>query len=159
MTEKQRDDLYVEIMRMDGAELGQIANPIMPQTISNDMLAENHLGGRNLNRMSYDAAFSSLLRILKTGVKVERIICDQVGPPKTHERELRDYCAGHLDQETKIICESKADDKYPVVSAASIVAKVTRDKILREWVFKEQSKALYLAKLLNTRSDGEAVNA
>ena len=52
---------------MDKTELGQIADPIMPETISNDMMAENHLGGRNLNRMSYDSAFSSLLKILKMG--------------------------------------------------------------------------------------------
>ena len=85
---------------MDKTELGQIADPIMPETISNDMMAENHLGGRNLNRMSYDSAFSSLLKILKMGFQVERIICDQVGPPKTHERELRQYCEGYLSPST-----------------------------------------------------------
>ena len=91
------------------------------------MMAENHLGGRNLNRISYDSAFSTLLKVIKMGFKVEKIICDQVGPPKTHERELRTYCQGFLSEETVVICESKADDTYPVVSAASIVAKVTRD--------------------------------
>lgn len=91
------------------------------------MMAENHMGGRNLNRMSYDAAFSMLVKVLKMGFKVDRIICDQVGPPSTHERELRMYCGSHLDEKTQIICESKADDTYPIVSAASICAKVTRD--------------------------------
>jgi len=112
---------------MDKTELGYLTDALNPQTISNEMMAETHLGGRNLNRLSYDSAFGILLKVLKMGFKVSRIICDQVGPPKTHEKELRDYCKGYLDQETEIICESKADDTYPVVSAASICAKVTRD--------------------------------
>lgn len=84
LTEQQRDELFVEIKRMDKTQLGWIANSIDPSVISSDMLAENHLGGRNLNRISYDAAFSMLVRVLKMGFKVDRIICDQVGPPKTH---------------------------------------------------------------------------
>ena len=56
--------------------MGYLTNSIMPQTISNDMMAENHLGGRNLNRMSYDSAFGMLLSILKAGFRVKRIICD-----------------------------------------------------------------------------------
>ena len=36
----------------------------------------------------------------------------------------------------------KADALYPVVSAASIVAKVTRDARLRDWVFPEQLPAV-----------------
>ena len=107
--------------------MGYMVDALHPETISNDMMAENHLGGRNLNRQSYESAFGMLVKVLKMGFKVSRIICDQVGPPRTHERELREACEGYLDPATQIICESKADDKYPVVSAASICAKVTRD--------------------------------
>jgi len=53
-----------------------MTNVLDPSVISSDMLAENHLGGRNLNRISYDAAFSMLLRVIKMGFKVDRIICD-----------------------------------------------------------------------------------
>ena len=127
LTEKQRDDLWKHILSMEKTELGYMVAVIDPTVISSDMLAENHLGGRNLNRLSYDAAFGMLLRVLKMGFRVDRIICDQVGPPATHCRELRQYCEGYLDESTQIICESKADDTYPVVSAASICAKVPRD--------------------------------
>ena len=53
-----------------------------------------------------------------------------------------DYVLDVLDPDTEIICESKADDTYTVVSAASIVAKYTRDKILADWVYREQKIAL-----------------
>ena len=50
LTEATRDRLFEEIKRMDKAELGYLTDALTPQTISNDMMAETHLGGRNLNR-------------------------------------------------------------------------------------------------------------
>ena len=88
MTERQRDEGFIEIKKMDKSRLGYMTSICDPAMISSDMMAENHLGGRNLNRMSYDAAFSALLKIIKMGFKVQRIICDQVGPPAVHKREL-----------------------------------------------------------------------
>jgi ribonuclease H2 subunit A len=49
-------------------------------------------------------------------------------------------CKRLLTPETQIVSESKADDKYPVVSAASIIAKVTRDTLLENWHFEEKEK-------------------
>lgn len=71
------------------------------------------------------------------GFKVKRIIADQVGPPGKQEMVMRKYLGNLIDKNCKIICESKADDKYPVVSAASICAKVTRDTTLMDWKFPE----------------------
>jgi ribonuclease H2 subunit A len=68
---------------------------------------------------------------------VKRILLDQLGPPSLHIKMMRELCGSLLAPEIEIRSESKADDKYPVVSAASIVAKVSRDMQLHEWLFKE----------------------
>ena len=39
-----------------------------------------------------------------------------------------------------MVVESKADDTYPVVSAASICAKVTRDHALNDFEYKEKKE-------------------
>ena len=46
---------------------------------------------------------------------------------------MREYLGSYLALDTEIICESKADANYPVVSASSICAKVSRDQILKDW--------------------------
>jgi ribonuclease HII len=43
-----------------------------------------------------------------------------------------DWIRGHLPFKTKVISEQKADVNYPVVAAASIVAKVRRDELISE---------------------------
>jgi ribonuclease HII len=43
---------------------------------------------------------------------------------------FRRMVCNHLDFDVQMICEHKADEQYPVVSAASIVAKETRDSLM-----------------------------
>jgi ribonuclease HII len=43
---------------------------------------------------------------------------------------FRRMVCNHLECDVQIVCEHKADEQYPVVSAASIVAKETRDSLM-----------------------------
>jgi ribonuclease H2 subunit A len=58
---------------------------------------------------------------------------DTVGPPESYQAKLKQRFPG-ID----FVVAKKADSLYPVVSAASICAKVTRDKVLSQWVFCEE---------------------
>jgi ribonuclease H2 subunit A len=111
----------------------------MPNEMSNEMLDVN---GLNLNQLSYNSSAKLLKDVLEKGFTVKRILLDQLGPPARHVFEMRKQCGALLSPETEVVSESKADDRYPVVSAASIVAKVTRDNLLENWEFVETKGGL-----------------
>lgn len=62
-----------------------------------------------------------------------QVYVDTVGPPETYQKKLERL----FPSITTIVVAKKADSKYPIVSAASICAKVTRDDVLRHWIFAE----------------------
>lgn len=57
---------------------------------------------------------------------------DTVGIAADYQKKLEDNFPG-----IKFVVTSKADAIYPIVSAASIAAKVTRDCVLAHWTFLE----------------------
>jgi ribonuclease HII len=62
------------------------------------------------------------------GMKVSRVYADC---PDVNEMTFSSSLSSKLDN-VKVIGKHKADDTYPVVSAASIIAKVTRDAIIKK---------------------------
>ena len=119
--------MFEEIKKMGGTELGWAFSATSPEEMSNLMLANTDAGGKNLNSLSYDSTAKLLKHVLSQGFKVKRILLDALGPAATHIKTLR-FLLGSMLAGIEMSSESKADDTYPVVSAASIVAKVTRDQ-------------------------------
>ena len=108
-----REILYDKILALAEAHSIKI---ISPQEIDEAMASE-HL---NLN----------WLEAIKTGEIIneldsERVIVDC---PSTNCAAYEAYLKKLIEKEVELIIEHKADQNYPVVSAASIIAKVTRDR-------------------------------
>lgn len=109
--------------------MGWAVTVLSPRDLSRHMLRKNK---HNLNQISHETAIELIRKIQAHGVNVKKIRVDTVGSPSKYEEILRSKF-GKID----IIVCSKADSKYPIVGAASICAKVTRDKCISDWKFDE----------------------
>ncbi|MEM1703335.1 MAG: ribonuclease HII [Zestosphaera sp.] len=76
----------------------------------------------NLNELFINAVISSIKTISSTGIQVREVYVDALSSPK-HRKKL----LGNIPPNIKLVYEYKADVKYPVVAAASIIAKFLRD--------------------------------
>jgi len=86
----------------------------------------------SLNVLSHNAAMKLIQNALDEGFKITHVYLDTVGTPDSYRDKLKakfKYVKHNID----FTVESKADAKYPVVSAASIAAKVTRDHSIKDW--------------------------
>ena len=105
---------------------------ISPKELSTQMLLRTKT---SLNQISQNAA-ARLISIAKSkGANIKGVFVDTVGNPKQYKELLERKIK---DPEIEVVVESKADARYACVSAASIVAKVTRDHCIAEWVFIEK---------------------
>ena len=76
-------------------------------------------GRYNLNQQSHDAAIGLVQKVLDRGVNLRYLYVDTVGDPERYQTKLEG-----LFPMLNIIVAKKADSIYPIVSAASICAKV-----------------------------------
>ncbi|KAK9283715.1 hypothetical protein L1049_011965 [Liquidambar formosana] len=88
-----------------------------------------------------DIAFGSFWWFTYTGIScffvlfigiMSCLTLDTVGDPEKYRIKLSEKFPA-----VKFVVAKKADSLYPVVSGASIVAKVTRDRALRDWLLDE----------------------
>ena len=92
--------------------------------ISSDMLKREKI---SLNQISHDSAIQLIEMALNKKTNIRKVYVDTVGPPEKY-KEIIDKKLNNKNIEVKV--EKKADATYECVSAASIVAKVTRDQII-----------------------------
>ena len=115
LSEETRERLWRDIKEADDF-LGWIVAILSPQDISGHMLGRMNY---NLNAMSHDCAISLVERVLALGVQLTELYVDTVGREEEYQEKLQG-----LFPQLKVTVTSKADVKFPIVSAASICAKV-----------------------------------
>lgn len=79
----------------------------------------------NLNAQAHDTTITLIREVTARGVNVAEIYVDTVGPESTYQQKLQAHFPG-----AKVTVTKKADSKFPIVSVASVCAKVTRDTFL-----------------------------
>ncbi|ODV95997.1 hypothetical protein PACTADRAFT_28991, partial [Pachysolen tannophilus NRRL Y-2460] len=121
LTEQKRFELTREICE-EGSELNQnigwSTTTLTSRDISSDMLSYQV----NLNSQAHDATIELIKSTLSKGVNLKEVYVDTVGPPASYQKKLQENFPL-----IKITVTKKADSLFKIVSAASVVAKVTRD--------------------------------
>jgi len=138
--EEDREAFFEILKQLNGHCLYFEDKILDPEDISNQMLAKNKV---NLNEMSYNAAFS----LIQSGIEklnISNIYIDTVGKPDYYQNILNNRFNDH--PYLKFTVSEKADAKFPIVSAASIVAKVNRDHIVKNWQFRENLQGKNISK-------------
>jgi ribonuclease H2 subunit A len=93
----------------------------------------------SLNTISEDAACELIQSALDEKSNIKEIFVDTVGVAEKYESYLTNKFKNY---NIKFTVKPKADSIFPCVSAASIVAKVTRDQFLLNWNFIEENSGL-----------------
>lgn len=129
LTEEERDTIFNKICD-NHEEIGWIVEAISPNIISNSMYRRSKC---SLNEVSKNSAIGMIKMALEAGVNVTEVYVDTVGKPEKYQAYLKEI----FPEISKITVAKKADSTYPIVSAASICAKVSRDHALKAWEFRE----------------------
>ncbi|KAG7394143.1 Ribonuclease H2 subunit A [Phytophthora boehmeriae] len=132
LSAESRAQLFEKMRSTEG--LGWIVRLISAAEISNKMQRQTS----NLNEMSRDAAIQLINEVQKKGAVVKKVFVDTVGDPRWYQNFLTKHFNGTIEFRV----EKKADSLFKVVSAASIAAKVTRDRVITDWIW--ESTALDL---------------
>ncbi|KAM7526773.1 hypothetical protein LguiA_016675 [Lonicera macranthoides] len=133
LKEEKREELF-ESLKADES-IGWAVDIIDSRELSAKMLKKNKI---NLNEISHDSAMGLVRRALNMGVLLTEVYVDTVGDPEKYRIKLAERFPS-----IKFVVAKKADSLYPVVSGASIVAKVTRDRALRDWVLDESAENMH----------------
>ncbi|XP_049644389.1 ribonuclease H2 subunit A [Suncus etruscus] len=133
LSESERERLFAN-MEEDRDFVGWALDVLSPNLISTSMLGRVKY---NLNSLSHDTAAGLVQFALDQGVNVTQVFVDTVGPPESYQKRLQQCFPG-----IEVTVAAKADALYPAVSAASICAKVARDRAVKSWRFVEELEEL-----------------
>jgi len=124
LTLEQREKL-LEQLNASADFIGWETEILSPSFISTNMFKRSKY---NLNWLSHDSAIGLIQRALAAGINLTQVFVDTVGPPEKYQAKLEAKFPG-----VTITVSKKADALFPCVSAASICAKVVRDRTLAGW--------------------------
>ncbi|KAF8289078.1 putative ribonuclease H [Trypanosoma cruzi] len=117
--ENQRKDVLFKLQKLKTFSTFTVV--VTPAEIAAAMTG---IHGKNLNTLSHDTAIAI---ISKATLEATGMLCgayiDTVGPPESYQQRLSGRFP-HL----RITVAKKAETKFPIVAAASVVAKVERDR-------------------------------
>ena len=117
LTPKKREELAPKIEK--------IATHTVILRVPACKIDANRKRGINLNQIEA-IKMAEIINLLEP----DKAIIDS---PDFNTNKFRDYLWSKLDNKNiELICENYADENYPVVSAASILAKVDRDRNIEE---------------------------
>ncbi|CAG9534641.1 unnamed protein product [Cercopithifilaria johnstoni] len=132
LTETKREEIFERLKGDNISEaFGYACRSVSAQMISASMLARTKC---SLNKLSHDCATELLKLAVDNNINVVEVYVDTVGPKGSYQAMLNKKFP-----DMRITVSEKADAKFPIVSAASIVAKVKRDRALKNWVFPERA--------------------
>lgn len=153
LKESEREELLETLLQESVSEyVGWAIHIIPPRYISKSMFKRCKY---NLNTISHDSAIGLIHKAIAAGVRVAEVYVDTVGLPEKYQAKLEG-----IFPELKITVAKKADSLFPCVSAASICAKVARDKAISDWNFPEASgngNAINITKEWGSGYPGDAV--
>lgn len=128
LNEETRDSIFQKIC-YNKRNIGWTVDIISPNTICNSMYRRSKC---SLNEVSMNSAIGMIKAAIAAKVRIAHVYVDTVGKPEKYQAYLKS-----IFPDLEITVAKKADSTYPIVSAASICAKVTRDHCLKVWRFPE----------------------
>lgn len=122
LTAEKRDELFDELD--SDQNICCLVDEIDASKISGLMLAPEKV---SLNTIAFESTVGLIQKCIDLGMDVQDVYVDTVGPANTYQERLSKVFPG-----VKFTVKPKADAIYPIVSAASIAAKVWRDRSINK---------------------------